>query len=115
MFDLRILTGPCLLIVGGFFLAMAWRLWRVHPINRAIRLGPYVTVEGMRAVLGLRMLLFSYGAFFTAMALANIAFWYVRTAVNDPLIQFLGSLAAGLGIWAAIYTVATALRWLRSQ
>lgn len=105
MFDLRFLTGPAMLLMGGFLIFVAVRLWRVHPVNRVFRLGPYVTEAGMVALLGLRFTILSYGLFLSAHGLASCVYWYVRRAVHDPLVQFLGSLSAGLGIWAAVITV----------
>lgn len=104
MFDLRFLTGPAMLLMGGFLIFVAFRLWRVHPVNRVFRLGPYVTEAGMVALLNLRFAIMSYGLFLFAQGMASAVFWYVRRAVDDPLVQFMGSLSAGLGIWAAAIT-----------
>lgn len=104
MFDLRFLTGPAMMVMGGFFLFVALRLWRVHPVNRVFRLGPYVTQEGMVALLNLRLTLFSYGAFLAVYGTASVVYWYLRRDVSDPLVQFLGSLGTGLAIWATINT-----------
>lgn len=100
MFDARILVGPAMLLLGGGFLFLSLRLWLVRPLNRVFRLGPFVTERGMRALLNLRFTSFAFGAFLTVQGLANVVFWYGTQQVYNPLVQALGSLAAGLGGWA---------------
>lgn len=110
-FDPRMITGPALVVMGALFLLMAWRLWRVHPLNRVFRLGPYVTEQGMKEVIRLRLTFASFGLFFLVQGATGIVFWYHSRDVNDPLVAFLGSLAAGLGVWAA-YMAAVRLLWI---
>ncbi len=100
-FDPRFLTGPAMMLMGAVLLVFAVRMWRVHPVNRVLRLGPYVTEAGMIALLNMRMTLLSYATFLLVYGLASVVFWYARREVNDPLVQFLGSLGTGLGLWAA--------------
>lgn len=101
MFDARILAGPALLALGAGFLFLSLRLWMVRPLNRVFRLGPYVTEAGMRAVLRLRFTSFAFGSFLAVQGLANVIFWFGERHVYNPLVQLLGSLGAGLGVWAA--------------
>lgn len=99
--DLRFLSGPAMLVLGVCFLILAARLWWVHPVNRVFRIGRYVTEEGIRAVVRLRVTFIAFGSFLTFYGLASVVFWFTERGVFDPLVQFLGSLGAGLGVWAA--------------
>ena len=113
MFDPRFLAGPALIAMGGCHLFVAARLWFVHPLNRVFRLGPFVTEAGIRAVINMRMTLLSYGSSLTTYGLASCVFWFSDRGVFDPLVQFLGSLATGLLIWAAIMSLRFIARlWL---
>lgn len=101
-------------VIGLSFLFLVYRLWWVHPINRVLKLGPFVTERGIRAVLGLRMTLLSFGVFLLAQGSASIVYWYFRARqADDPLVQFLGSLAAGLGVWAAVQAITQVVRVCR--
>ena len=103
MFDPRILTGPLMIALGSGFLFLSARLWWVRPLNRVFRLGPYVTEQGMRAVLNLRFTSFAFGAFLAVQGLTMTVFWWLRDReINDPLVQALGSLSTGLGVWAVL-------------
>lgn len=99
--DPRMLSGPALITLGGMFLFLGWRLWRVHPLNRVLSLGPFVTERGMRAVIGMRLSFVAFGLFLSVQGMVSVIFWFARRDVNDPTVAFLGALAAGLGLWAA--------------
>jgi hypothetical protein len=101
MFDPRFLAGPAMLVLGAGFCFLAMRLWLVRPLNRVFRLGPYVTEQGMRAVLNLRFTSFAFGAFLVVQGLSSVVFWWGEQEVYDPLVKLLGSLGAGMGLWAA--------------
>lgn len=113
-FDPRMLAGPSLVVLGALHLFIAYRLWRVHPLNRVFRLGPYVTERGIKAVIETRLLLAILGLFFVVFGLAGIVFWFARRDVNDPVVSFLGSLGAGLGLWAAALATYSVLRLWRA-
>lgn len=89
--DPRYLTGPAMIIVGLFFLFQACRLWFVHPINRVMRLGRYVTEEGLVAILNLRSLLLFYGLAGLEGGLYRCYYWFGNKEVDDPNVRFLGS------------------------
>lgn len=55
-------------VIGGLFLWLSTALWREHPINRVLKLGPFVTERGLRALLSAWPFLFLFGAFVTACA-----------------------------------------------
>ncbi|MBI0474209.1 hypothetical protein D9601_02365 [Sphingomonas sp. MA1305] len=100
MFDARLLVGPAMLALGLGFVFLSVRLWAVRPLNRVFRLGPFVTEKGMVAILNLRFTSFAFGAFFVVQGLTAIIFWYGTQDIRNPLVQALGSLGAGLGLWA---------------
>ncbi|WP_203309753.1 hypothetical protein [Sphingomonas beigongshangi] len=102
MFDARLLVGPAMLALGLGFLVLSIRLWAVRPLNRVFRLGPFVTERGMKAVLNLRFTSFAFGAFFVVQGLTAITFWFGSQDIQNPLVQALGSLGAGLGVWAVV-------------
>lgn len=113
MSDWRILGGPAMMVLGCCFLFFTYRLWVIHPVNRVFRLGPFVTERGMRAVLNLRLTLLSFGSCLVVYGLSSVVYWFFRQRVDDPLVQFLGSLGAGLAIWAAGMGVFSVVRFLR--
>lgn len=100
-----------MLMIGVAFIAISLRLWLVHPVNRVFRIGPFVTERGMRAVLNLRLLFFGLGAFLSTQGAAGVVFWFFRDRrVDDPLVQFLGALGAGLGLWAGAMIASALIR-----
>ena len=109
--DLRIVTGPAMLVIGGLILLLAYRLWWLHPINRVFRIGPFVTERGLRALLDMRQVFLAIGAFLTAQGAASVVFWaFAGGDVQHGATRFLGSLSAGCGVWAAIAVGVTAYR-----
>ena len=112
--DPRVITGPTMLALGLMALFIAGRLWLVHPVNRVFRLGPFVTERGMRALLNMRQLFLALGAFLTTQGLASVVFWFFREReVNDPLVQFLGALGAGMGLWTLALAGSALIRLLQ--
>lgn len=100
--DLRIVTGPCLLIVGVVLIVLALRLWFVHPVNRVLRIGPYVTEAGLRAIMRLRPLLLGMGCYFVTAGFARLAFWAWRADLLDRSIALLfGTAEAAFALWTA--------------
>lgn len=102
-----------MIVLGGLMLFLAIRMWLVHPLNRVFRLGPFVTPRGIEAVLRLRLTLLLLGAFLFVQGLTSAVFWWARRDVSDPVVQYLGSLGAGLGIWAAVLLTTAVLRLWR--
>lgn len=101
--DLRFLTGPSMLIIGGLLVIVALRLWLVHPINRVLRVAPFVTEAGLRALMAMRPLFFSTGMFLVTSGCNSVYFWFFSTRnISDAVVVFLGSLAASMGIFATI-------------
>jgi len=114
MIDPRILTGPCLVIIGCLMLFVAGRLYLVHPLNRVFRLGPFVTERGIKAVLNMRVLFLAFGLFFVTHGASSVTFWLVASRdLHNPYVAALGSLSAGFAIWAAVLAVIAAVRLWR--
>lgn len=115
-FEARVLTGPAMLVIGSLFLWVAYRLWAVSPINRVFRLGPYVTEEGIKAVVRLRLYFLALGLFLTMQGMSNITFWFIAGRnIQSFAVQFQGSLAAGFAVFAAVKTVVVMLRLWRAR
>jgi hypothetical protein len=109
--DPRILTGPALVIIGAFLVTISLRLIFVHPINRVFRIGPFVTEEGLRAVLRSRALLFSYGMFFLTQGVASAIFWLGSSQdLHNLYVVAFGSFGAVFAVAAACFTLAAAVR-----
>lgn len=111
--DARYFSGPAYLIVGSLVLVIGLRLWLVHPINRVFRIGPFVTERGMVAVLAMRSLFASFGAMMLSSGLVKTCYWYFIPIVNAPVNRFLGSLEAGMSLWAATMACIAAYRLYR--
>lgn len=113
--DPRMIAGPALIVLGLLMLFVTQKLWLSHPLDRARRLGPFVTEAGLRAVVELRLTLVAFGLFLSMQGVASVVYWYFRREVDDPLVTFLGSCAAGLGVWAASLAVARGFRLWRAK
>ena len=113
--DPRILTGPAFVLIGTLFLWISGRLWLVHPINRVFRVGPFVTEEGMAALLNMRPIFLSYGLLGVTSGIYRCTYWFVTQSVNAPVILFLGSLETGFAVWAAILSIMAAVRLWRAR
>lgn len=113
-FDPRTLTGPSLVIIGALFLFIALRLWLVHPLNRVFRIGPFVTEEGLRAVLGMRATFFAFGCFFITQGGSGMTYWWIANRDETyPPVVLLGSAATCFSIWAGFLAVRAAWRLWR--
>lgn len=114
-FDPRLLTGPSLIVIGAVFLFLGLRLWIVHPVNRVLRLGPFVTEEGLGVVIRLRVLLTNLGLFFLTNGAASVRFWFVADRkLDDPIVAVLGGMAGVFAVSAAIVTLHALWRWWRA-
>ena len=100
-------TACAYLFIGGALLHLAARMWFSHPINRVFIFGPYLTEEGLRAVLKSWPLVFLFGAFILSCAIDHgLDLWFGGHRV----------VARGLEIAAvseAVISVFTALCVLR--
>ena len=111
MNDPRILMGPCLIVIGLFLAWITLRLFMVRPVNRVLRLGPFVTERGLIAVLRMRVLFGSYALFFLTQGTANILFWFISSRdLNNPFVVAFGSLGSVFAIGAAYFTLRAAVR-----
>ncbi len=112
-FEPRLLTGPSQIVIGVVFLLLGLRLWLVHPVNRVFRLGPFVTERGLKAVMGLRLLLSNLGLFFATQGAASVRYWFAAGRdVQDPTVVLLGSMSAVFAVTAAtLLCVATWRLW----
>lgn len=113
--DPRYITAVALLIVGIAALSVAARILSTHPINRVFTLGPFVTEEGLRALLKYTPTIVALGMFALACGASNIAYalrWEGR--VSTETAYFFGYLEAGTAIWAGVAVIVTAVRlWRR--
>lgn len=114
MIDPRILTGPALIVIGGFLVTIALRLYIVHPVNRVFRLGPFVTERGLVAVLRMRVIFLCYGMFFLTQGMTSTTYWFVVSQdVDNPFVVAFGSFGAAFAIGAAYFTLVAAWRLWR--
>lgn len=111
--DARLLTALSLLVIGCIIVTAALAMWRMHPINRVFALGPYVTEEGMRALLSNWTVVFALGVTALAEAGARVAYWAMRSSyVGSDFANIFGMAEAIFTTWAAAYTVkATVALW----
>ena len=111
----RVLTGPAFFVLGLVFSWIVLRIWLVHPINRVFRLGPYVTERGIAAVLTMRPIFLAYALLGLTNGTTRMVYWFAVRSPNAPIIKFLGSLEAGLSVWAAFLTVKATIRLWRAR
>lgn len=114
---MRALTGPWMLVVGTMFLFLWRRLGaQIHPVDRAARLGPFVTELGLRAVLDMRQTFLAFGLFLATQGLSSVTFWSVAGKdYRNGFVAALGSLASAFALWSAFLAAATMVRVWRNR
>lgn len=70
-----LLTAIAYLIIGVPLVLLALRVWWTHPINRAIRYGPYITPAGLKVLLNNWPFVFLFGVFILACAIDHAGGW----------------------------------------
>lgn len=103
----HLVTAVAYVVIGMPLVLIALRVWWTHPINRAIRYGPYITPAGLRVLLNNWPFVFLFGVFILACALDHGAEWLFNNGYGGTwlVIDHLNMLA---GIEAAV-SVLTAL------
>lgn len=109
--DPRLISAAALMIVGVIITRLAVRIWFTHSINRVFSLGPFVTAEGLEALLKNSFTIFMLGVFALSSAAARFAYWarwneYLSTEVA----HLFGLIEALFATWAAAMVVLTGWR-----
>lgn len=104
-------TAIAYYIIAGVLLWMAAQLWKEHPVNRVFRLGPYLTEEGLRALLNGWYFVFLFGAFILSCAIDHtLDFlvhkgWMSATALRTSAVS-----EAVISLGTAFFVVAAVAR-----
>lgn len=114
-FDPRFISGAATILIGMFVCAIPLRLWFLHPVRRVLRIGPYITDQGLRALLHSRWLMLGIGLVLLLNGVSRIVFalrW--QGLVESDVAIMVGDLEAGLSLWAVWMTLRGAHRiWLK--
>lgn len=106
----RFLIGPAECVIGVLMVVIAYRLWAVHPLDKVLRLGPYMTPEGLKILLAIRIEFFAFGSVLVVGGFTRFLYWFGHRNVNDPFVLLFGSMEALLSLWAAALAINMAVR-----
>ena len=113
MFEPRYLTGPALIVVGLFFGWIFYRLWVVHPINRVFRLGPYVTEQGLEAVLKMRSMFLALSLLNLESGIYRTFYWYFEQNPLADTIRIMGAMETVFAVWFSVLCIRAGVKlWL---
>lgn len=107
-------TAFAYLMIGVILLWISLKVWWTHPLNRAFRLGPYITEDGLRLVLSLWPFVFLFGAFILSCAIDHAAHFALEMGwLNHLWRDFFAVIESVISLWTAgcVVLAAAGLRW----
>lgn len=96
-------TAGAYFVIGLILIIAAFRLWAMHPLQRAPRMLVHLTPEGSKMVLKRWPLVYLFGAFILSCAFEHAAHWAYPHGLATKEMVF------GLAVAEAIISVVTAV------
>ncbi len=105
--DAHIWTALAYYIIGVAMLALAFKVWWTHPINRVFIFGPYLTTQGIKVVMMSWPLVALFGAFIFSCAVDHHVDWLVSRGAHDLVkwLHFFGVIEAVISWLTALVVI----------
>ena len=95
-------TAIAYYIIGIPLIVLALKVWWMHPINRAIYFGDYVTERGLARLLRNWPFTFLFGAFILSCGIEHhLDYLASRGRVNPEFVRFVANIEAIISLWTA--------------